>query len=157
MPNKTDLKAPDARHSLADRLPSSDEIASAADAAIAFAEAVDRDGSFPLSMPGGDTRHLAPAVCDLIIEMLGIVSTGRMVTLASYDTMLTTQEAADLLNVSRPHLVKLLKAGDIPHEMVGTHRRVPLPDLISYHAGRKRRQSDALQELADLGQELDRA
>jgi excisionase family DNA binding protein len=67
---------------------------------------------------------------------------------------LTTTEAADLLNVSRPHLVKLLKQGDIPHHKVGSHHRVYRKDVLSYKNEQRERAEDALQALTDQAQEL---
>jgi len=67
---------------------------------------------------------------------------------------LTTTEAAELLNVSRPHLVKLLKQGDIPHHKVGSHHRVYRNDVLSYREGQRERAEDALQTLTDQAQEL---
>ena len=67
---------------------------------------------------------------------------------------LTTTEAAELLNVSRPHLVKLLKQGDIPHHKVGSHHRVYRKDVLSYKIKQRERAEDALQALTDQAQEL---
>jgi excisionase family DNA binding protein len=54
------------------------------------------------------------------------------ISIAPHNTMLTTQEAADLLNISRPTLVRLLADGEIPHTMRGRHRRVLLRDILDY-------------------------
>ena len=67
----------------------------------------------------------------------------------------TTQEAANLLNVSRPHLVKLLEEGAIPFSRVGTHRRIRFQDVMEYRAARTAESEAALQALADQAQEHD--
>ncbi|WP_317054341.1 helix-turn-helix domain-containing protein [Roseovarius rhodophyticola] len=142
---------------LKDRLPTEAEIDSAAHAATAIAVAMELDGGLKISGENGGPVKIAPAVGDLIIELLGHVSAGNMVTLVPVSAMLTTQQAADMLNVSRPHLTKLLKQGKIRFEEVGKHRRVPLPALMQYREEKARLQEEAMQELARLGQEYDQA
>jgi len=147
----------DATHGegLKDRLPTEEEIDSAAHAATAIAVAMDIDGGLRVSGENGDPVRIAPAVGELIIDLLGHVANGKMVTLVPVGTMLTTQEAADILNVSRPHLTKLLKSGKIDFETVGKHRRVPLEALMAYREQKRAERSAALDELAALGQEFD--
>jgi excisionase family DNA binding protein len=143
--------------SLMDRLPTREEIDSAAHAATAIAVAMELDGGLKVSGENGDPVKIAPAVGELIIELLGHVSNGNMVTLVPVGTMLTTQQAADMLNVSRPYLTGLLKKGEIAFEEVGKHRRVPLTALMEYKENKARRQEETLRELSRLGQDYDRA
>ena len=137
------------------RPPTPEEIDSAAHAATAIAVAMDIDNGLRVSGENGEPVQIAPAVGELIIELLGHVASGNMVTLVPVGTMLTTQGAADMLNVSRPHLTKLLKDGKIEFEEVGRHRRVPLPALMAYRAERRDARRAGLDALARLGQEYD--
>ncbi|RSB81303.1 helix-turn-helix domain-containing protein [Rhizobium pisi] len=68
-------------------------------------------------------------------------------SLIPYDAELTTQQAADYLNVSRPHLVRQLEANRLPYRKVGSHRRVRFADLIEYERACKQEQKNALGEL----------
>ena len=81
------------------------------------------------------------------------MSKGKAFSLVPANAELTTQEAADLLNVSRPFIVKLLKENRIGYKQVGTHRRIPVEELMRYLAMMKKERKDALDDLAGLGQE----
>jgi len=79
---------------------------------------------------------------------------GRTVTLIPLDSVVSTQQAADMLKVSRPHLVKLLEAGAIPFKKAGTHRRIELKDLLEYQDKLMRIRKKQLDFLAEQAQEL---
>lgn len=80
-----------------------------------------------------ETKVGVPAAAlKLFIEVLDELARGNAVTVAPVHAELTTQQAAELLGVSRPHLVKLLEEGALPHRKVGTHRRIRLADVLDY-------------------------
>lgn len=137
------------------RLPTPEEIKSAAEAATVLAQAKARNGGLIVEGANGKSLKIAPAISDLLVDLLGHVASGEMVTLVPTGAMLTTQKAADILNVSRPYLSSLLKRGEIKFIPVGSHRRVPFDELMAYKERRDTKRDAALDELARLGQEFD--
>jgi excisionase family DNA binding protein len=79
---------------------------------------------------------------------------GKSITIIPSDSNITTQQAADILNVSRPFVVKMLEKGDIPFNKVGTHRRIKLSDIISYDKMSSEQRSENLDFLAQQAQNL---
>jgi excisionase family DNA binding protein len=96
---------------------------------------------------------LTPGLSRLLMELLRHVGRGDAVTLVPVSKMLSTQQAADILNVSRPFLISLLKKGEIEHTLVGRHRRVRAEQLFAYKRKRDEKRNKALSDLASLDAE----
>lgn len=106
-----------------------------------------------LDDPTGTIRIPAPAV-QMLIHILEEMARGNAVSLIPVHAELTTQEAADMLNISRPSLIQLLEEGKIAFRKVGTHRRVRLNALLKYKRQADADRRAALAELAAYDQEL---
>lgn len=105
------------------------------------------DGEESIEIP----RH----VFNVLMRVLAVMSEGKAFSLIPMDKELTTQQAADILNVSRPYLNKILDLGDIAHRKVGRNRRIKFSDLMEYKKSQEQKSKAALQELAKQAQELD--
>lgn len=140
------------------RLPSSGERAAANQLRRILAAHVtgEREPKLKLVDERGEQAEivLTPALSHLFMELLRHIGRGDAVTLVPVSQMLTTQQAADILNVSRPFLIALLERGEIPHVLVGRHRRVRAEDLFAYKQRRDEARATALSELAELDADL---
>lgn len=97
---------------------------------------------------------LPVAAVRLLQDMLREMAQGHAISLVPMHAELTTQQAADALNVSRPFLVKLLESGALPHRKVGTHRRIRFDDLMRYKHDIDRRRLDTLKRLTEESEAL---
>lgn len=138
---------------IGERLPSADERAAANHLRKIIANQLAGEratAQLAIGAPGDVAEIvLAPALAQLLLELLRHIGQGDAVTLVPISQMLTTQQAADILNVSRPHVVSLIEKGEIPHTLVGRHRRVRADDLFRYKTNRDRIRLEALERLAD--------
>jgi excisionase family DNA binding protein len=105
-------------------------------------------------LENGKVLTLPRAAARLLHHLLTEMSQGNAVTLIPIHAELTTQEAADYLNVSRPYLIRLLETGKIPFHLVGTHRRVKFRDLETYGKSFASDRGKAMAELAAQAQKL---
>ncbi|SAK60255.1 DNA binding domain-containing protein [Caballeronia catudaia] len=106
----------------------------------------DKDEAHQIELPTSALR--------LLVDILAELADGNAVKIVPVHAVLTTQEAADLLNVSRPHLVKLLEAEALPSHKTGKHRRVRFADVMRYKAARDRMSEEAMKALAEQAQRL---
>ena len=121
-------------------------------------EALDRSraASITLTTAEGDQPpiELPPSSLKLIGQMLGLLSERRPFTINPAKQELTTVEAANFLNVSRPFVIKEIEEKRLPHRMVGSHRRVAIEDLMAYAREMRKGQEQALERMADNAREL---
>jgi excisionase family DNA binding protein len=104
--------------------------------------------------PKEETIELPASAVKMLVRILEEMARGNAVTLIPVHAELTTQEAADMLNISRPSLIQLLDDGKIDYRKVGTHRRVRFEALMRFKRGADAERRAALDELAAYDQEL---
>jgi len=141
---------------LSARLPTPAEAEKAARAGTLLASHRDKRGGLSLHVKKGAKSadvDLPPAVARLVLDLLELVGQGGAVTLVPSGADLSTQQAADMLEVSRPFLVKMLETKEIPHHKIGTHRRIRAEDLLAYKHRRDKTRAAARTRLGRLGRE----
>ncbi len=90
---------------------------------------------------------IEPALAKFLVEVMDHIKRGQGVTYVPISKRLTTQQAADILNVSRPYLIKVLEAGELPFEKIGRHRRILARDLFAYKRMLDAQRADAMSDL----------
>jgi excisionase family DNA binding protein len=128
--------------------------ASEAEQAAAVAGALAGGRLVVVPADDGDPVEVPPSVVDVLREVLDHLRRGERVRVVPEDVEITTQQAADLLNVSRPYLVGLVDRGEIPSRKVGSRRRLKLTDVLLYREVDLARRKRAVDELAAEAQAL---
>lgn len=135
----------------------SDELGLAQRSKSIFARHTDKRGRLTFQIREGKEKEsvvIPAAAARLFKDILTQLSEGNTVTIMPRQVELTTQQAADLLNVSRPFLIGLLDGGKIPCRKVGTHRRISAKDVLGYKRAIDADRNRALNELAKQAQDL---
>jgi excisionase family DNA binding protein len=109
-------------------------------------------GRFTVGNDAGESVDLSAPLVDILGTAASMIASGASVAVLAQDEELTSQQAADLLNMSRQYLVRLLERGDIASIKVGTHRRLRAGDVALYRRRRDEKRKAALDELADQAQ-----
>jgi excisionase family DNA binding protein len=112
-------------------------------------------GEARLLGPDGEMIGIPASAFQALRRVVDAMSRGQTIVLAPQEEELTSQQAADLLRVSRPHLVKLLDDGEIPFHRVGTHRRVRVEDVLAYRKRRFQNRREKLDELTRLSEDFE--
>jgi excisionase family DNA binding protein len=107
-------------------------------------------GQVLLTGKGGEAAVEIPeTVHGLLLQILDLMRQGKAISIVPVMQDLTTQQAAEMIGVSRPYFVKLLEAGALPFHLAGTHRRVYLRDLLAYKERRDQERHAAIERMAD--------
>lgn len=113
-------------------------------------------GSVRLKLEESDTETISlPAdIFSIVLDLLTKIANGDAVSVVPVHAELTTQQAAHYLNVSRPHVIKLIEGKQLPHRMVGTHRKVLAKDVLNYRSKIDAERASSLNALADHDREI---
>jgi excisionase family DNA binding protein len=101
----------------------------------------------------GEQITIPEPIYKVLLQVVHAMASGQAISIVPQEQELTTQQAAEFLNVSRPYLIKLLEQGDIPYIKVGSHRRVRFDDLIKYKQQRQTKRREGLKELTQFLQD----
>jgi len=140
------------------RLPTEQEIASAKAYSHELARYADKDRvRVKLSAHDQSSEDLVSPgyLVELMLQVATEVSIGHGVNILPIHSELTTQQAANLLNISRPYLVSLLKDGTIPHRKVGSHHRLLTRDVLAFQDKQQQARAAALDDMVALSEEMD--
>jgi excisionase family DNA binding protein len=107
-----------------------------------------------LRAPSGKSVQLPASLRALLLQAVQDLAGGKAISLVASEKELTTQQAADMLNISRPYLITLLERGELPFHKTGSHRRVPLAALLEYKRRRDEGRRSTLSQITREAQEL---
>ncbi|MCB9761264.1 MAG: helix-turn-helix domain-containing protein [Alphaproteobacteria bacterium] len=110
--------------------------------------------AYKLLTPSNEVIELPVSVFLLLERIIEVLARGDAITLVPVGKELTTQQAANILNVSRQYVVRLLNEGRIPYHRTGTHRRIRMEDLLAWKRQRDRDRMASLDDLSRLSQEF---
>jgi excisionase family DNA binding protein len=136
-----------------DAIPTEEEVKLAAQSCKQLMSCID-DNPLQITVNNKEQITLSPKVARMLLDILTSMAKGEALTLIPYHAELTTQQAADYLNVSRPYLIKILEEHKIPFHKTGTHRRILFEDLVNYKTSIDSQRRQILDELAAESQEL---
>lgn len=107
-----------------------------------------------ISTSNGESIALPNSVTDIFRTVINVIAQGKGISLIPVAEEVTTTQGAEILNISRPYLMRLIENGEIPYHQVGTHKRINLQDLLEYKKIRDTKRKKGLQKLTELSQEL---
>ncbi|MGM4914941.1 excisionase family DNA-binding protein [Rhizobium sp. 768_B6_N1_8] len=133
-------------------VPATDRSAAARVASLLVSRSQSR-GSLQVIGDHGERLELPSALADIMFRAAELLAEGRAVTVLPDEETMSTQMAADILNVSRQYLVRLVDAGELAAEKVGSHRRLRATDVAAYKAARDAKRTSALDRLSQLSED----
>jgi excisionase family DNA binding protein len=132
-----------------------EERADLAKLSSALHTAIDRDEPrYRLVGPSGDSLAIPEAVFYILARAVEVLDRGDAITLLPVGKEITTQQAADVLNISRQYLVRLLDEGKIPYTRTGKHRRLRVEDVLTFKRTRDQERGESLDELTRLSEQF---
>jgi len=149
-PSKAEI--PKARLTASDALTSAERASAARVAALMSRSSTKGGGVIQVANATGEHVELPAPLADALLRAAELIAEGRPVTVLADETMLTTQAAADILNVSRQYLVRLVDSGRLPAVRVGSHRRLFASDVAALKVARDRDRDAALDRLVALSE-----
>jgi excisionase family DNA binding protein len=114
-------------------------------------------GATTLRGPNGDAVILPPSAFDALRLVVRWMAEGRTINLVPSGSAISTQQAADMLGVSRPHVVRLLDKGEMSFDKPGVHRRIPVEEVIAYRERRRTERRVGLQRIGEISERTEDA